>query len=69
MRSAIMDSGERGMSEVAKDQIQIKGIREGLLISLGDGSFQDAQLALLGQINRQTSFFRALAWHWTPAVC
>ena len=46
------------MSEELKSPIQIKGIREGLLISLGGDSFQDAQQQLLDHIDHQTAFFR-----------
>ena len=46
------------MSEMLKSPIQIKGIREGLLISLGEGSFQELQQQLLGHIDHQIVFFR-----------
>jgi septum site-determining protein MinC len=46
------------MSEELKSAIQIKGIREGLLISLGDGEFAEQQQQLLDHIDHQTSFFR-----------
>ncbi|MBN2676711.1 MAG: septum site-determining protein MinC [Anaerolineaceae bacterium] len=58
IRSAIMEPGEHGMSEKLKSPMQIKGIREGLLVSLGGGNFQDAQKALLEQIDHQIAFFR-----------
>jgi septum site-determining protein MinC len=58
MPSAIMETGEHAMNQDLKSAIQIKGIREGLLISLGGGSFQDAQQQLLDHIDHQTSFFR-----------
>ena len=38
--------------------IQIKGIREGLLISLGDGSWQELREALLERIKQQGDFLR-----------
>ncbi len=46
------------MSVELKSPIQIKGIREGLLINLGGDSFQDAQQQLLEHIDHQTAFFR-----------
>jgi len=53
-----METGERGMNQELKSSIRIKGIREGLLINLGAGSFQDARLELLSHIDGQTAFFR-----------
>jgi len=53
-----MGVDEIRMSEVLKSPIQIKGIREGLLISLGEGSFQELQQQLLGHIDHQLVFFR-----------
>lgn len=46
------------MSVELKSPIQIKGIREGLLINLGGDSFQEAQQQLLEHIDHQTAFFR-----------
>lgn len=46
------------MNVELKSPIQIKGIREGLLINLGGDSFQDAQQQLLEHIDHQTAFFR-----------
>jgi septum site-determining protein MinC len=56
--SAIMETGEHSMNQELKSSLQIKGIREGLLISLGDGSFQDARSQLLAHIDGQATFFR-----------
>jgi septum site-determining protein MinC len=56
--SAIMETGEPSMSTELISPIQIKGIREGLLISLGDGGFQKARSQLLAHIDGQTTFFR-----------
>ena len=56
--SAIMEPGDNKMSVELKSPIQIKGIREGLLINLGGDSFQDAQQQLLDHIDHQTAFFR-----------
>jgi septum site-determining protein MinC len=53
-----METGEQGMIEDQKSQILIKGIREGLLISLGEGGFQDCQAQLLEHIDGQSAFFR-----------
>jgi septum site-determining protein MinC len=38
--------------------IQIKGIREGLLVTLGEGHWPDVQAALLEEIARKADFFR-----------
>lgn len=38
--------------------IQIKGIREGLLVTLGEGDWPELQEALFKQIQDQTSFFQ-----------
>jgi septum site-determining protein MinC len=53
-----METAEYEMTEEPRIPLQIKGIREGLLISLGEGSFQDAQHQLLTHIDGQTAFFR-----------
>jgi septum site-determining protein MinC len=57
MPSAIMEPGGHGMNEQPKSPILIKGIREGLLISLGGSDFQEAQRQLLTHIDGQTAFF------------
>ncbi len=38
--------------------VQIKGIREGLLVTLGDGNWDELQQALLEQIDEQAEFLR-----------
>ena len=38
--------------------IQIKGIRDGLLVSLGEGEWSEIQDVLLHQIDEQSSFFK-----------
>ena len=38
--------------------IQIKGIREGLLITFGEGSWEEVQHALLEQLDQQADFMR-----------
>ena len=53
-----METGEHAMNQELKSAIHIKGIREGLLISLGDGGFQNARSQLLTHIDGQTAFFR-----------
>ena len=41
------------------DQITIKGIREGLLVTLGDGGdWPTTSQALLGRIDRASDFFK-----------
>lgn len=41
-----------------KSALQIKGIREGLLVSLGEGEWPELQDALLAHIEQQASFFQ-----------
>jgi septum site-determining protein MinC len=41
-----------------KPAIHIKGIREGLLITLGEGNWQEIHVALLEQIDQQAEFLR-----------
>ncbi|TAK12088.1 MAG: septum site-determining protein MinC [Anaerolineae bacterium] len=38
--------------------VQIKGIREGLLVTLGEGMWSDVQTALLQEVAEKASFFR-----------
>ncbi|WP_410291245.1 hypothetical protein [Desulfosarcina sp.] len=38
--------------------VQIKGIREGLLVTLGDGTWLELKAALVDHINRQGDFLR-----------
>jgi septum site-determining protein MinC len=38
--------------------VQIKGIREGLLVTLGEGDWEDLQQALLEQLDQQAEFLR-----------
>ena len=40
------------------DLIQIKGLRDGLLISLGAGEWRDLQTLLFQQIDERSAFFR-----------
>jgi septum site-determining protein MinC len=37
--------------------MQIKGIREGIMVTLGEGAWPDLQVSLLQQINDQSNFF------------
>jgi len=46
------------MSGVTKPKIQIKGIREGLLVTLGEGGWPDLVEALTQHIEEQAAFFR-----------
>jgi septum site-determining protein MinC len=39
-------------------KVQIKGIREGLLVTLGEGGWDEIRQALLEQIDQQTNFLR-----------
>lgn len=39
-------------------KVQIKGIKEGLLITLSDDTWEDVQMALLEQIDQQAEFFQ-----------
>ncbi len=45
------------MDELAS-LVQIKGLRDGLLVSLGDASWEEQRAALLEQINTQQAFFQ-----------
>ena len=40
------------------DRIQIKGLRDGLLVSLGAGDWADLQVLLFAQIDERVAFFR-----------
>jgi septum site-determining protein MinC len=44
--------------DVQNDPVQIKGLRDGLLIALGQGEWKELELALLQQIEAQQSFFQ-----------
>jgi len=41
-----------------RPKVQIKGIREGLLVTLGEGSWDELQQALLEHMNQQAEFFQ-----------
>jgi septum site-determining protein MinC len=41
-----------------RQKVQLKGIREGLLVSLGDGEWVDIESALLSQLEMQGDFLR-----------
>ncbi len=45
------------MSEI-RTNIQIKGIKDGLLVTLGEGEWSDLEAGLLKQIDDQISFFK-----------
>jgi len=44
--------------KVVHPKVQIKGIRDGLLISLGEGTWAELRAALLEQVNAQADFLR-----------
>jgi septum site-determining protein MinC len=46
------------MPSVNKPKVQIKGIRDGLLVTLGEGSWPELVEAMLQHIDDQASFFR-----------
>jgi septum site-determining protein MinC len=46
------------MGETVQTSIQIKGIRDGLLITLGEGDWQDQRLACLAGIDEKPAFFQ-----------
>ena len=43
---------------MTQPKVQIKGIREGLLVLPGEGSWEDVHLAILGQIDEQAEFLK-----------
>lgn len=45
-------------NELVRPSIQIKGIREGLLVILGEGDWPEVQLALIDNLDRQAEFLR-----------
>ncbi|MHC1785037.1 MAG: septum site-determining protein MinC [Anaerolineaceae bacterium] len=46
------------MSEINSRMVQIKGIKEGLLVTLSDGSWQDLRDSFFLQIQEQASFYQ-----------
>jgi len=46
------------MIEDVHSNFQIKGIRDGLLVTIGEGKWPELQEALMRQIERQSSFFK-----------
>ena len=50
--------------EIRTNLVQIKGVREGLLATLGEGSWADLNEALLQQVSDRSSFLKAPAWRW-----
>src|SRR5512134_1333559 len=42
----------------ANSLVQIKGLRDGLLVSLDDASWEEQRVALLAQVDSQPSFFQ-----------
>ena len=51
-------------SQAAK--VQIKGVREGILVSLGGGSWEELNKALLDQLDQHANSCaeRGLPWMW-----
>ena len=45
------------MTESVWANMQIKGIREGIMVTLGEGAWSDLQESLLNQVNDQVNFF------------
>jgi septum site-determining protein MinC len=41
-----------------RSKVEIKGIRDGLLVTLGEGTWPEVKEALLEQVNQQSDFFR-----------
>ncbi len=46
------------MSSEKKVNVQIKGVRDGLLVTLGEGEWSELQTALLAHIQEQAGFFQ-----------
>lgn len=53
-----MESGKIYVSEPQTQIVQIKGIKDGLLVTLGDGEWPSIQDALLNSIEEKASFFQ-----------
>lgn len=52
-------AAKAGRANVAMNpKVQIKGIREGLLVSLGEGGWDEIHQVLLDQLDQQTDFLR-----------
>lgn len=51
-----MDSQENGVAHLSR--VQIKGIRDGLLVSVGEGSWSEIRKALFETIEQQADFLR-----------
>ncbi len=52
------DTPSKQIGEDMQPKVQIKGIREGLLINLGDGDWQEVQKALLEHLDQQAEFLQ-----------
>ncbi len=52
------DKPRNQIGDEMQPKVQIKGIREGLLINLGDGDWQEVQEALLEHLDQQAEFLQ-----------
>jgi septum site-determining protein MinC len=52
------ETDETRLAQSHKPLVQIKGIREGLMVNLGEGEWQDLEAALLKQLDRQKEFLQ-----------
>lgn len=51
-------TGKASMADRTNSLIQIKGLRDGLLVSLDDASWEEQRAALMTQVDAQPSFFQ-----------
>jgi septum site-determining protein MinC len=54
----VTDKPRNQIGDEMQPKVQIKGIREGLLINLGDGDWQEVQAALLEHLDQQAEFLQ-----------
>jgi len=54
----VTDKPRNQIGDEMQPKVQIKGIREGLLINLGDGDWQEVQKALLEHLDQQAEFLQ-----------
>ena len=52
------DTTRKQIGDKMQPKVQIKGIREGLLINLGDGDWQEVQAALFEHLDQQAEFLQ-----------
>jgi len=53
---------------MVQQKIQIKGIREGLLLITGEGDWDEIHQSILVQLDEQAGFLKGDAWPWTWAT-